>query len=326
MSKDELLTALARAAEKDEIEEDPRWAALVEGRSSEADRRALEELAALDARNEEALALLTPLGEEAKARMAERILGEMARAPQAPAPPAAEAEVIALKPKRKWVPVAAALALAAAVALFVTLRRESPPEIALADPIPSYEVALVGGERDDRAVPAPADAQAPIVLGPGSSLEIVLRPATPYRKPIAVRGFLIQNGRAQLWNIAPAISADGAVRIAGAREALFANVASGSYEIAIAIGPPDALPDAEAVARGGAGDKGARLQRLARTIVLVEPPPMKVEPAPVLTAPQPCASCKVPPLVCANCEQPQSTKPPRPTFTPTAKGSATPRK
>jgi hypothetical protein len=283
MSSDKLLDAVARAAEKDEIEDDPRWRALVEGRLSEADRKALEELAEEDARHEEALVLLEPLGDEAKARITDRILGELGAAPRAEDPPAPRAEVIALPARRRWAPVVAALALAAGVALFVMLR-ESPTEVALGDPIPRYEIALVGGELATRADPgAPAEA-IPVVLGPGSSLEIVLRPATPYREPIAARGFLIQNGRAQAWEIKPDISPDGAVRIAGERETLFANVAPGPWEIAIAVGPSGALPDAEAVGRGVSGEQAARIQMLRRAIVLVEP--QKVAPSPVPTPPR----------------------------------------
>jgi hypothetical protein len=305
MSSDKLLDAVARAAEKDEIEEDPRWRALVEGRLSEADRKALDELAAMDARHDEARQLLTPLGDEARERFTDRILGEIARAPEPVAPPPAGAEVIALEPKRKWVPVVAALALAAGLALFVTLRRDSSTELALGDPVPSYEMALVGGERSDRAAPAQADPQAPIVLGPGSSLEILLRPATPYRKPIAVRGFLVQNGRAQSWEIKPDISADGAVRIAGERETLFANVAPGPWEVVIAVGPPGAVPGIEAVARGASEKQDARTQMVRKSIILVAPQ----EVGPQEVAPQRSPG-STPPLACASCRQPQSPKPP----------------
>jgi ferric-dicitrate binding protein FerR (iron transport regulator) len=82
MSTDKLLVAVAEAARKDDIEEDPRWGALVEGRISEADRKALEALAARDARHEETLRMLAPLSEEARDRMTDRILSEVQAGPQ----------------------------------------------------------------------------------------------------------------------------------------------------------------------------------------------------------------------------------------------------
>jgi len=298
MTTDELLKAVAQAAREDEIEDDPRWSALVEGKLSEQDRAALEALASSSPRHDEALRLLKPLDEGARARFADAILAQMqgdeaaSKESPSPAPPPREgAQVLPFPKRRPWAPALAALAVAAAVALFFGLR-ESPsqktatfragsPTIANGPsdeaPVPAYEIALLGGEQNTRADPAPADlfgSPAPpsrvpsaVLLGPGSSLEILLRPATPEQKPIAVRGFLLRDERARLWEIKPDVSPDGAVRIAGERETLFPNMPAGSYEIVIAVGRPGALPNANAVT---AGKLDARVRMFRRSIELVD--------------------------------------------------------
>jgi hypothetical protein len=297
MTTDELLKAVAQAAREDEIEADPRWSALVEGKLSEQDRAALEALASSSPRHDEALRLLTPLDEGARARFADAILAQMqgdeaaAKEGPAPAPPPREgAQVLPFPKRRPWVPAVAALGVAAGVALFIGLRG-SPREprsivetsyhgpndmmVGVASeneplnnsPVPAYEIALLGGEQTTRADPAPADPRSAVLLGPGSSLEILLRPATPEQKPIAVRGFLIRDERARLWEIKPDVSPDGAVRIAGERERLFANMPAGSYEIVIAVGRPGALPNANAVT---AGKLDARVRMFRRSIELVD--------------------------------------------------------
>ncbi|HVK70865.1 MAG TPA: hypothetical protein VM694_40700 [Polyangium sp.] len=284
MTTDELLKAVAQAARDDELEDDPRWSALVEGKLPERDRAALEELARSTPRDEEAWHMLQPLDEQARARFTDGILAQMqgekaaAEESPSPAPPPREgAQVLPLPKKRAWRPaLAVALAAAAAVALFVGLRGSPSTDgngpIALLssqDPVPAYEFTLLGGERSTRT--EPTEPSLTVRLGSGSSLEILLRPATSDRKPIAAGGFLIQDGRARVWEVQPEISLDGAIRITGDRQTLFPNVPAGSYEIVIAVGRPGALPDADAVARGAAGERDARVRLFRQSIVLVDP-------------------------------------------------------
>ena len=94
-----------------------------------------------------------------------------------------------------------------------------------------------------RAAPgdAPADGQATSV-GPGSTLEITLRPATRVDGPLEVRAFLVRDGEARPWDAKVELSSQGAARIAGDRETLFQGVPAGRYEIALAIGRPGSLP------------------------------------------------------------------------------------
>ncbi|MDI1476478.1 hypothetical protein [Polyangium sp. y55x31] len=243
MTTDELLKAVAQAAREaeDEIDEEIRQ---------------------------------RPLDEAARARFTDAILAQMeaekpAEKIPAPAPPPREgAQVVPLPKRRTWVPAIAALAAAAAVALLVGLPGRGPSN---GDPLPAYELSLLGGEHSTRAEPAPTDPRPPLRLGPGSSLEIVLRPASPDRKPIAAGGFLIQDGRARVWPIHPDISPDGAVRVAGERETLFPDLPAGSYEIVIAVGRPGALPDAGAVVRSAAAEPDARVRLFRQSIVLVAP-------------------------------------------------------
>ncbi|MDC0747937.1 hypothetical protein [Polyangium mundeleinium] len=285
MTTDELLKAVAQAARDDEVEDDPRWSALVEGKLPEQDRAALEELAKNSPRHEEAWHMLRPLDEQARARFTDGILAQMqgekagAEESRSPAPPREGAQVIPLPKRRTWRPViAVALAAAAAVALFVGLRglpsTDDNGPIALLssqDPVPAYELTLLGGERSTRTEPIPAEPRPTVRLGSGSSLEIVLRPATSDRKPITTGGFLIQDGRARVWEVQPEISPDGAIQITGDRQALFPNVPAGSYELVIAVGRPGALPDADAVVRGAAGERDARVRQFRQSIVLVDP-------------------------------------------------------
>lgn len=279
MSTDDLLRAVARAAREDEIEGDPRWDALVEGKISAEDRAALEELAGSSRAQGEAWQALQPLDDEARSRMTDRILAQLQGEQQAEQPPREQtaeqqpreqtaepqaeqpgARVIPFPARRRWGIALAAVGCAAAIALLVLTRRDAPSEFALGpqgDPqadsregsLPAYEIALVGGERAVRADPGATDTAQAIVLGPGSALEITLRPATAVRGPLEVRGFLVRGDQVQRWDVRADVSEEGAVRIAGEREALFPKGLEGTWEISVAVGRPGTLPDGAAVLR-----------------------------------------------------------------------------
>jgi hypothetical protein len=141
----------------------------------------------------------------------------------------------------------APLAAAAALAL-VLLRPSAAPEL------PEYRLDASSGERTLRSAdPAPVAVPR---YGPGSRIELVLRPSTAVRGPVAARAFLLQGGEVKPWPVAVEVAPEGAVRIAGPVEALLPRV-SGELEILLAVGRPDALPDAaavhEALARPPAG-------------------------------------------------------------------------
>ncbi len=230
MNDDELLEALAAAA-RAERARDPRYDALADDALSEEDRAALAALG-----DDEAMTVFTPLGDAAKARFADAALGALG----AQAPPASGAKVLPFR--RTWVGRALTFAvpLAAAAALaFILLRpaAEGPG-------LPEYRLDATAGERTLRSAdPAPADVPR---YGPGSRIELVLRPSTAAQGPVAVRAFLNRGGELQPWAVTPEVSPEGAVRIAGPVEKLLPEV-TGEVEILLAVGRPEALPDARDV-------------------------------------------------------------------------------
>jgi hypothetical protein len=78
-------------------------------------------------------------------------------------------------------------------------------------------------------------------LGPGSLLDLVLRPELAVKEPVEVRAFLLRQGEARAWTPPMERSDDGAVRIRGPVEALL-SVPPGEWTLAIAVGRPGTLP------------------------------------------------------------------------------------
>ncbi|XXY45103.1 hypothetical protein WME91_34385 [Sorangium sp. So ce269] len=263
MNDDELLKAVAEAARAEDRASDPRWSARVRGTLGERELPALEELARRDPEGRDAWDASRPLDGEARSRIVDRILAGM-QAPEAPVQVAGAGEVRPLPVKRgapaatkRRAPVvlAATSALAAAAALLLLFRLApprsqdqdsgpaAPPGAQSFPPMPAYAVAVSGGDQTMRSAPgaAPEDGQATSV-GPGSRLEVALRPATRVEGPLEVRAFLIRDGEARPWDVKVELSSQGAARIAGDREALFQGVPAGRFQIALAIGRPGSLP------------------------------------------------------------------------------------
>lgn len=204
------------------------------------------------------------------------------------------------KPGRApWRTAATALAAAAAAVLVVRLSLEGDkhhPRGLLDDPgalamlpVPAYAMTLAGGEVSERSASSGADATAR--LGPGSRLEITLRPATRVDGPVAVRAFLIQGETARPWDVHADLSEQGAARIEGDTETLFPGVPEGEWEIALAIGRPAALPDSAAEVRAPRpSEKKDKPFRILRFKVLLLP---RAAPLPLPTA-RPAAPSKDP--------------------------------
>ncbi|WP_437541170.1 hypothetical protein WME97_26345 [Sorangium sp. So ce367] len=220
--------------------------------------------------------------------------GAEAAGPPPPGQRAAEArggQVLPLprKPGRApWRTAATALAAAAAAVLVVRLSLEGdrhhprgllddPGAVAML-PVPAYAMTLAGGEVRERSASSGAGATAR--LGPGSRLEITLRPATRVDGPVAVRAFLIQGETARPWDVHADLSEQGAARIEGETETLFPGVPEGEWEIAIAIGRPAALPDSTAGladARSSKAEKDNKFRVLRFNVLLLPraaPPPL----------------------------------------------------
>ncbi|WP_437562217.1 hypothetical protein [Sorangium sp. So ce542] len=215
------------------------------------------------------------------------------------AAPAARVIPLAAAPgRRRWIAAAAVLAAAAAWVLIARPgpgRHEGgatggPGALALLDapaPVPDYAVSIAGGEAGQRSANGDPAAPGTARLGPGSRLEIALRPATRVDGPVAVRAFLLAGDKALPWDVRPEVSAQGAARIAGDTEALFRGVPEGEWEIAIAIGRPEALPDRPAELADGPPGEGEKpnafrvLRLKVRLLPGAAPPP----PAPPPQAP-----------------------------------------
>ncbi|WP_044985888.1 hypothetical protein [Sorangium cellulosum] len=318
---EELLKALASAARAEDRASDPRWSARVHGALAQGELDALEALAQRSAEDREAWEASRPLDGEARARIADNILGvlqangaergapaasapraettgvplaEPTAAPRSPASsqaaPAGRVIPLAAAPgRRRWIAAAAVLAAAAAWALVARLgpgrqggATGDPGALALLDapaPVPDYAVSIAGGEAGQRSANGDAVAPGTARLGPGSRLEIALRPATRVEGPVAVRAFLIAGDKALPWDVRPEVSAQGAARIAGDTEALFRGVPEGEWEIAIAIGRPEALPDRPAELADGPPGEGENpsafrvLRAKVRLLPGAAPPP-----------------------------------------------------
>jgi hypothetical protein len=179
-------------------------------------------LAQLEA-TEEGRGLLAALDEGARARIA---------ATAFPAPPSARrAEVIAIR---------AGVALAAAAALALVVRGASPGA-----PLPPYEVAISGPTSPLRGAPGTA-ALSPhesITLAPASPLEIVLRPDQDVRGPVTAGAFLVAGATVRAWDAPIEVSQDGAVRIAGEADRLFAGK-RGDVDVIVVVARPGAIPEA----------------------------------------------------------------------------------
>jgi hypothetical protein len=119
--------------------------------------------------------------------------------------------------------LAAPLALAAAIALFIGTRPTS-------EPLPEYTVSIVSAKatRGDATTK-----NEEVTLDPNGDLELVLRPAVPARG-VSATATLVRGNTTRPWTPPMEISSDGAIRIAGKNQALFPET-RGSYEIVVTI-------------------------------------------------------------------------------------------
>jgi hypothetical protein len=270
MQDDPMLKALAKAAQEADPLGDPRWEALAEGRLSQSEADALAAAAEASPELKEIFEAFRPLDDAARARIADGVLAGVKGDGAAPGARSEDEVPIAGAPppvhraspagRRRPALAAAALVVAlVASAFWISTRDEGP--------LPAYAI-VVTGQRDVRsATDAPRDAPR---LGPGSRLEITLRPATAARGPVSARGFLVRAGRARPWDAPTVVAEGGAVRVHGTREALFPGIEDGPLELVLAVGRPDALPSADEVTaelNGGRPPSG-RHQLLRSPIVL----------------------------------------------------------
>ena len=139
------------------------------------------------------------------------------------------------------VPAAAAIAVG-----LVSLRVHFQPPT-----VPAYALVDDGGET---------------VLAPGGQFTMEARPEAPLLGAIGARAFLLRGDEVRPWDPPFSVARDGAVRIDGPVRTLFAGVAAGPWEIALAVGRPETLPTAPRdVLRARDGDSAGRASwRLVR--------------------------------------------------------------
>lgn len=183
-----------------------------------------------------------------------------------PPPTAGDGRQAARRTRAREIVTAAGWALAALLAVLLALRPApfAPPEPSL----PPYHAALRGGAIGASAGPGgPAE----VILRPGDILDITLRPATRVGFYVRARAYLVRGDEVRPWAAPVRLDGDGGAHVAGVREALFAGVPAGAWEIVVAIGRAEALPASpEALAAAlRAGDAAGRGYRLARGRVIL---------------------------------------------------------
>jgi hypothetical protein len=158
-------------------------------------------------------ALMQPLGEDERARIAERIAPRDAKASRNTEAPR-DAKVVPIRKNTRWV-AASVVVFAAAAAFAVYVTRPEPKQAS-----PHYAMVVSGGDKELRGKDdaAPTEVR---VLSPDSRLEVVLRPETASTMPVIAVAFVVRDGAAKKANVAPEVSGDGAVRFAATASALF---------------------------------------------------------------------------------------------------------
>jgi hypothetical protein len=263
------LTRVARdEQEAEESRLDERWDRLSAGELSAEEEAELRALAAGSEEGRQAYEAFRPLGPDFQARMVRELralqAGGAAAAPpvvsdvsdasaavDAAAPaPAREEPRSRVLPFWRRLPAAsdwlvAAAAAAAGVILMVNVFARPPA-------LPMYgALELEGGIERMRGGSAPAT----LLLAPGSSFKLTVRPNTAVQGKLAARAFLERGGELRPWDLPePVIPESGVVKIEGTmgREI---DLGAGLWTLWVVVGRPGKLPDADGLrpylGRGG---------------------------------------------------------------------------
>jgi hypothetical protein len=271
------IASTAREEARDALA-DPRWESLSAGTASAEDRAELEALAASAPEAEGAMDLFAPLGAEAEARFAEAIEARMKAdqragsngakvAPAAPAPAEAPiANVVPLRADRRprwarWTAAASALAIAAAIALGISLRPKGSAE----GDLPEFSPIFVSGVKEHRG-----DDPEPVRIRPDTTIVAALRPATPVAGAVAASAWIVRGAEAIALPSQIETSSDGAVRLSASLPA-GRRVAPGPADLLIAVCRPGSLPAADPPPIAALGRSGDRCRSIHHAITVEAP-------------------------------------------------------
>jgi hypothetical protein len=220
--------------------------------SARKDEEARAELA-----SSEHAALLAPADELARARMAASLPWPEVK------PEGAIKRVRTWGRGRRAMTLAGPLAAAAAIALWLGTGGHGAP-------LPEYEVATRGAPaamRGASSVSTGAAATA-IEVNAHGEVNLVFRPVAAIQGAIVAEAFVVDASGAHAWKPPMEISPEGAVRIAGASDAVFGG-RSGAFDVVLVAARPGGLPD-EAHALDSLSGKGGEL-RAVRLHVTITP-------------------------------------------------------
>lgn len=245
----DLLVRLARLDRETHLEHDPRWDSLSLGELPRSEVDALDVASAKHGRAD-LFDAFSPLDAAAHERLTAHATS-LVRA--------------RLRPSRAALAGGLAVgfcAAAAAIGLFIGLRRDPPQLVAsavppdVAPPLPRYELEASGGDAIGAVRAAPEAPGAPLpsvsTLGAGTPFALVLRPATAVTSPVDVLACAVRGGRAEPWSAPWERSDRGSFRVEGTREALFAREPPGELTLLFAVGAAAALPSCASIATSDA--------------------------------------------------------------------------
>lgn len=237
MSDERLLHDLARLA-REQAQDDPgpEWERLASGDLSPEEVEALRREAARSPEAAAAWEAFQPLDEDFRASLVGRVRDELA---SPVSPPAPEARVLPFRRRvPAWLRRGALPALAAAI-LLVALWPAGGPEA-----LPDYELRLGGTLRSERSAaeaPSPVEGE-PVPFAAGNRFEVLLTPATSAGPDVEARVLVSRAaGFEPLALPSPAISGDGALRIAGV-VGDDVRLPAGEATLLVVVGRAGALP------------------------------------------------------------------------------------
>lgn len=199
---------------------------------------------------------------DAKALLAPVTAGELAAitARAGEALGAARVTDLRVRSKWTWVGVAAPLAAAAAIALFMTHPWSARTGM------PDYELVVEGDARVVRS-DAPMQPQEPIRIERGGALTFILRPRAPRTADVSVRAWIDHGGALDAWTVTSTVSAERAVRV-DADAATLAKLPVGPSRIVFFVGEPAAIPS-DANVRAAIARPPSGTQALVRDVVVM---------------------------------------------------------